>query len=85
MGFVREPHGTVALETRRESFVIHPGYGYDETGNEPSNLVSINGELEVRENFARGWRDRPHPEFTYDSLDDLIAALTELRDERSGA
>lgn len=83
MGFIRDHHGRLAIETRRESFVIHPGYGYDESHNVATNLVQVNGGLEVREDFARQWRGRPHPEFTYDSLDDMIAALTELRDERA--
>lgn len=26
MGFVREPHGRIAIETRRESFYIHADY-----------------------------------------------------------
>lgn len=84
MGFIRQHFGRLAIEERSESFVVHPGYGYDETGNEPTNLVQVNGGLEVREAFARWWREHGHPEFTYDSLDDLIAALVDLRESRTG-
>lgn len=29
MGFIHESHGTISIETRRESFIIHAGYGYE--------------------------------------------------------
>lgn len=83
MGFIREAHGRVAVEERRESFTIHPGYGYDDTGNEHSDLVTVAGERVERVSFCREWREGGHPEFLYDDLDDLIAALTALREERS--
>lgn len=28
MGFIHEDHGRISIETRRESFIIHAGYGY---------------------------------------------------------
>jgi hypothetical protein len=34
---------------------------------------------EVDTPFARHWRDRPAPEFLNEDLDDLIAALEDLR------
>lgn len=82
MGHLREPVGGVTIEERRESFVIHPGYGYDDEGERHTNLVRVGGELEVRELFCERWRETGHPEFIYDDLDDLIKALTALRDER---
>lgn len=74
MGFIREPHGRITIEERRESFVIHPRYGYDESGNEHSDDLGLFGVL---------WRTNSHPEFLTEDLDDLIAALQALRE--SGA
>jgi hypothetical protein len=74
MGFINEPHGRITVETRRESFVVHPNYGYDETGAEHSDALGA---------FGRHWRETPHPEFLYDDLRDLIKALAAIAKERS--
>lgn len=66
MGFIHERVGTFSIEERRESFIIHPNYGYTEDGNEHSDVLG---------SFGRHWRESPHPEFRRDDLDDLIAAL----------
>lgn len=39
-------------------------------------------EVEADGNFARHWRETPNPEFFNEDIDDLIAALEELRDSR---
>lgn len=70
MGFIHKEHGSVAIESRRESFVVHMGYGY-----------SKNGEMH-EEHPLQSWREDPHPEFMNEDLDDLIAALEELRSSR---
>lgn len=75
MGFIHEQHGRVAIETRRESFIVHMGYGYDPSGNERDDSLGA---------FGRHWREMPHPEFLHEDLDDLITALTEIRDRRRG-
>lgn len=72
MGFIEEKHGRVSIERRGESFKIHADYGRDADGN------PVTGAL------ADGWRERPHPEFMNDDIDDLIAALTEARDKMRG-
>lgn len=82
MGFIREPHGDVTIEERMESFVVHPRYGYDETGTGHSDLVRVDGHMVERRAFAERWRAGGHPEFTYDSLPDLRAALTALAHSR---
>lgn len=74
MDFVREKVGNITVETRRESFIVHPSYGYDGEGNKHSDALGV---------FETHWRETPHPEFLYDDLDDLIAALVEVRDERA--
>jgi hypothetical protein len=84
MGFLRETVGKVTVESRSESFVVHPGYGYDEDG-EPTSVVVVRGRPEVRASFCRRWREDPHPEFLYAELDDLVQALTRLRDDRRQA
>lgn len=70
MGFVRERFGRITIETRSESFYIHPSYGYDDEGNEWSDSLG---------NFGIYWREHPHPEFLLGDLDDLIAALQDAR------
>lgn len=69
MGFIHERIGRISIETRRESFIIHPTYGYDEEGNEHSDEL---GRFGIR------WRDN-HPEFLNEDLDDLIKALEAIR------
>lgn len=71
MGFIRDQVGRITIETRRESFIVHTDYGYDESGNEHSDR---DGEFGVQ------WRENGHPEFYWVDLDDLIAALEEARD-----
>ena len=71
MGLIRERFGVFSIESRRESFIIHPNYGYDATGNEYDDALG---------SFGIHWRERGHPEFLRSDLDDLIAALVDLRD-----
>lgn len=70
MGLIRDDFGRIGIEERRESFIIHPSYGYDAAGNEHSDELG---------SFGIYWREHPHPEFLLADLDDLIAALTDLR------
>lgn len=71
MGHIRESIGRVSIESRRTSFVIHTNYGYTPDGNKHSDDLG---------SFGVHWRESPHPEFLRADLDDLIAALVELRD-----
>lgn len=71
MGFIREGFGRATVESRRESFILHMDYGYDETGNVESDR---DGFLGVR------WRNEGHPEFLTENLDDIIAALRDYRE-----
>lgn len=125
MGFIRDDFGRITVESRRESFRIHAGYGYRRRRVEIATLGlgdrfthdgmdyrviarlenfngtfievlkgdnhagSWAGDIIVESNVAEEksdhplgqvWRDHPHPEFTVDDLDDLIAALTDYRD-----
>lgn len=73
MGFIREDFGRIGIEERRESFIIHPSYGYDESGSEYSDELG---------SFGIYWRSHPHPEFLLSDLDDLIAALLDLQAAR---
>lgn len=75
MGFIRSSHGRITVETRRESFVIHTSYGYDAAGNVHSDDLG---------RFGSYWREHPHPEFLTADLDDLIAALTAMREPDNG-
>jgi hypothetical protein len=54
------------VEVRRESFLIHPSYGYK--GEEEN-------EADDDSRFMTDWREQPHPEFMIKDLDDLIDAL----------
>jgi hypothetical protein len=74
VGHIEQPHGRITIETRRESFIIHPNYGYDESGNEHSDELGA---------FGRLWRESGHPEFLYDDLRDLIKALAAVAKDRS--
>jgi hypothetical protein len=49
-------------------------------------LVAVPGteEFDGEDPLGRQWHDYPHPEFAYEDLDDLIAALEELRRHRAG-
>jgi hypothetical protein len=71
MDFLTERVGRFTIETRRESFIVHPNYGYDDEGNEHSDELG---------HFGVHWRNHPHPEFLIEDLDDLIEALTMIRD-----
>lgn len=71
MGHIHEPHGRITIETRRESFIIHPSYGYDADGNEHSDELG---------SFGVSWREHPHPEFLNSDAKDLVAALTAMLD-----
>ncbi len=73
MGFILNGQGKMSVEVRRESFKIHPGYGYttDADGDEVHTPDS--------DAFGRHWRETPHPEFLIEDLDDLIAALEEAK------
>lgn len=71
MGFIHEARGRITIETRRESFIIHPQYGYNAAGDEHSDDLG---------RFGVHWRSTPHPEFLIADLDDLIGALTEIRE-----
>lgn len=71
MGFIRDQYGRITIESRHESFKIHTGYGYDESGNEHSDRDGT---------FGIYWREHPHPEFYLSDLDSLIAALVDFRD-----
>lgn len=73
MGFIRDRFGNITIESRSESFRIHPNYGYTEDGSEHDDSLGA---------FGIQWRESSHPEFLYDDLDDLIEALGDLRHER---
>lgn len=68
MGFLRSGHGRVEIESRRESFFVHWGFDEDDPGYDP------------KEPIQKIWDEGPHPEFGYEELDNLIAALIDLRD-----
>lgn len=73
MGLCMPDHGRVSVELRRESFIVHADYAHDEVGNPAAGAL------------AERWRGKPHPEFELRDIDDLIAALTEARDEAARA
>ncbi len=73
MGFLCDPVGRITVEERRESFIVHPGYGYTEDGSQHDDTLG---------SFGTQWREHPHPEFLLDDLGDLIEALTALHEER---
>jgi hypothetical protein len=72
MGLIHKEHGKISIEERRESFIIHPQYGY----TDDDRIDEASGE------FGKSWREEPHPEFMLEDLDDLITALTEMRDKK---
>lgn len=59
------------VEVRRESFVIHPSYGYKGEDED---------EVDDSSAFLTHWRESAHPEFLLADLDDLIASLEEARE-----
>ncbi len=69
MGMCLDGKGKMSVEVRRESFVVHPSYGY--TKDEEHDDSSA---------FATSWRESPHPEFLIEDLDDLIRSLIEARE-----
>lgn len=105
MGHIHDHHGRISLETRRESFIVHPTYGYERTcpvckGDPPHPMMGDcrggcsrayrDGEVDepgrvpdhAYDLFGRHWRENPHPEFLLEDLDDLIAALTAIKEKR---
>jgi hypothetical protein len=129
MGGIRDAFGRIAIETRRESFIIHASYGvrdahkklrdlmpgdYFRLGGDRNHVykvrsidenclyVGLNDGPLLRDNslcipcdpsghaldqededpltpLGMAWQ-RQHPEFENGDLSDLIAALSELRD-----
>jgi len=73
MGHCLEGKGKMSVEVRKESFIVHTGYGYttDEEGDEVHTPDS--------DHFGRHWREAGHPEFMLEDLDDLIAALKQAK------
>ena len=70
MGMCLKGVGKMSVEVRRESFVVHPSYGYKgEDDSEPDDSST----------FQTHWRKSEHPEFLLADLNDLIAALEEAR------
>jgi len=70
MGMCLEEFGRISIEVRRESFIVHTNYGYDESGDRHSDRDG---------NFGVTWRESPSPEFYLSDLDDLIKALEDAR------
>lgn len=66
MGMCLEDFGKMSIEVRRESFIIHTGYGYK-------------GEEHDDSSFGKHWRESGHPEFMLEDLDNLIAALKDAK------
>ena len=65
MGFIREGFGRISIESRRESFYIHDDDGRVSADDQADPLI-----------FPR----EMDPEVDYRALDNLIAALVDLRD-----
>jgi hypothetical protein len=62
--------GKMSIEVNRESFTIHPSYGYKgEDGDEHDDSST----------FLTNWREQPHPEFLLEDLDNLIKALKDAK------
>jgi hypothetical protein len=80
MGLVYDSHGRsrISVEERSESFYIHPGYGYDEEGNEHTDDIRTARGVEHNPSFAERWRKDGHPEFLLEDVPDLIVALADL-------
>jgi hypothetical protein len=71
MGMCLDGFGKMAVEVRRESFIVHPTYGYKGEDDEEHDDSST---------FLTRWRESVHPEFLLADLDDLIRALEEARE-----
>jgi hypothetical protein len=71
MGMCLESFGKMSVEVRRESFIIHPSYGYKGEGDEEKHDDTTT--------FGTRWREEPHPEFMLEDLGDLIKALKDAR------
>jgi hypothetical protein len=70
MGMCLDGSGKMSVEVRRESFIIHPSYGYKGVDDE---------ERDDSSTFLTRWRESVHPEFMLEDLDDLIRALEEAK------
>jgi hypothetical protein len=81
MGFCNESHGPnrISVEERTESFYVHPGYGYSADGLAHDDTIVLGGKRTKRANFARHWREEPHPEFVLEDVPFLIQALADLK------
>jgi hypothetical protein len=73
MGMCLKDFGNVSIEVRRESFIVHPSYGYT-TDADGDKVHTSNSD-----HFGKSWRERPHPEFMLEDLDDLIKALQDAK------
>jgi len=73
MGMCLEGKGKMSVEVRRESFIVHPSYGYTKDDAEDDVCTPES------DRFGARWREEPHPEFLLEDLDDLIASLEEAR------
>jgi hypothetical protein len=69
MGMCLEDFGQISVEIRRESFIVHAGYGYTSDGARTSD----------DDHFGKHWREGGHPEFLLVDLDDIIAALQDAK------
>ncbi len=69
MGLCMEDVGNVSIELRRESFIVHTGYGYTPEGDHTPDT----------DHFGKHWREAGHPEFLLGDLDDLITALKKAK------
>lgn len=81
MGFCHESHGEnrISVEERSESFYIHPGYGYNQAGDDHDDSITLGGErTDKRASFAKHWRETVHPELLLEDVPDLIRALADL-------
>ena len=82
MGMCLEGKGKMLVEVRRESFVVHPSYGYT------TDAGGADVHTPESDHFGKHWREDAHPEFLIEDLDDLIAALEQakawLKEKRGG-
>jgi hypothetical protein len=91
MGFIHDSHGKsqISVESRQESFRIHPAYGYEiicpTCHGEPlmgGECIECGGYGQIEyladQPFGQHWREQPHPEFLLEDVPDLIRALADL-------